>query len=238
METQFEGIEEQFLDRNDLFGLHYREGLVFLEVKSKDITKYKPYSGLEDIEADTNLDGGFQRLEEPGTSNDILEVDDTDKDTVIHAAVGHKPWFLRRFTRYPEDSGVMGDITNLQFPRPSDGDTYGYIDGKDSPYDAPSSARELVIPYGPNLSFDFYNPDNSDHEPILNIKMAQYKVRGLVPTNENDKNMIKRSLSPGTPIPIYIVGTPGNRASFNSDMKNVYGVAPIPEEKLRKNLGV
>jgi hypothetical protein len=238
MSNNYDSIEEKFLNRNDIFVLQFRKGLVFLEVLTREITKYKPYSNLEDIESGTSLDGGYTRLEDPASSNDILTPDDGDEDKVIHASIGHKPWFIRRYTKFPEGAGNLGKVSNLTFPRPSDGDDYGYVDGKDSPYDEPSAARELMVPYNVNVGFNFYNPDDDDHEPILNVKMATYEVSGLNPNNSDHQNAVRRALSPGSPIPTYVVGTPGNEAEANSDVKRAYGVRPVSREKAKNIVGM
>lgn len=233
MAEGFKEIEERFLDRNDIFVLKFRRGLVFLEIKSKSVTKYKPYDNVGEIQPNSALSGGYTQLEEEGTNDDILKVDQSDQDKVLHVSIGHKPWFIRRYTRYPADSGNRGSISNLNFPRPNEGSPYGYVDGKDSPYEDPTEAGELMVPYGPDLGFNFYNPDEDAHEPILNIKMATYSVRALNPSDSNDKNMVKRALSAGSPIPTYIVGVPGEEAEMDSNLKNEYGVRPVTEQKVR-----
>lgn len=227
-------MEDRFLDANDLFALEFNEGLVFLEVTGREITKYKPYEQLGDLGASSNLTGGTQRLED-ANGDDILYLDRGNVDKVIHAGIGHKPWFIRRYARYPEDSAVIGTIPNLNAPSENSGDPYGYVDGKDSPYEDPTNVQEYLIPSGVHLSFDFYNPDSADqHQPILNIVLATYEVEALSLTNEN-RGAIRTVLKPGGPAPIFPAGTIDNqiRYRFGDD----WGVDPVTRSEAQRRIG-
>lgn len=216
-------IDSKFLDSGDLFALKFQEGYVFLSVENREIAKYRPYSNLEDLGSQSNLSSGQQRLDEPNDSDDILYVPSDDDLTVIHTGIGIKPHFIRMYTRYPEEEGILGTIPNLAAPSSRAGDPYGYVDGYDSPYDQPTDALELWIPPKSHLSFDFYNPDVDQHEPILNIRMAEYKVNLVDPRSDID--VARRVLSPGSPMPVNPVGTVDKQVTFR--LQNEWGVTPM-----------
>lgn len=225
-------IEENFLNRNELFGLEYSEGLVFVSVRDKEDTKFKPFGQLEDISSNSSLSGGFQRLND-SNSDDVLFVDkSTDKHTVLHVGIGQKPAMIRRFTRYPEDDAKLRSIPNLTSP--STNNNYAYVDGRDSPYSQPTDAEELVIPPGIHLNFDFRNEDDDDaHEPILNIKMRIYTIEPLDPRgSQQEKNSIRRIVGVGSTIPTFSVGSRGNQTNFN--LEEEWGVSPVSIERARE----
>lgn len=220
-------IEEAFLDVNDLFGLRFDEGLVFLEVNNKSTTGFKPYEQLEDIESGTNLDDNDQKLTDDGTSNgdDILSVDPSDTFFVKHFGIGHRPWYIRRYTRYPDSSSFRRTLSNLDTPQPAQGSKDGALTGEDSPYSNPTNADDIMVPPKTSVGFDFFNPDNDSHQPILNIQVSQYEVNPLDPTTQMDRKAVKKILRPGTPIPIKNVGTVHNQVNFPSDLE--WGVEPM-----------
>lgn len=223
-------IREKYLGRNDVFGLEYREGIVFFSVQSFEDTEYKPFSGLEDIEGGTSLDGGFQRLNDPD-GDDILHLSKSDNShKVIHAGIGMMPSQIRRFTRYAEGSSKLRTIPNLGTVSVSD--PRAYVDGEDSPYDNPTDAEELVIPPGFHLGFDFYNPAVDDHEPLLNIDMRVYKVDILDPMSNRD--VVRKAARPGGPAPIFLVGSLDSQESFN--MENQWEVSPMSRKEVREEV--
>lgn len=226
-------IEEKFLDRSELFGLRYKQGIVFFEVMDHEDTKFKPFSELEDIESGSALDGGFQQLQD-SEGDDVLYLDKTDdRKKVIHAAIGHDPWQVRRYTRFPEDSGKLRSIPNLGITNVTD--PFSYVDGRDSPYEGPTDAEELVIPPGVHLSFDFYNPDTVDHEPLINIKMRKYQVRVLDPRGDSDEQAgVRKIIKTASPAPIYTVGGLDNATTFN--MSDEWGVDPVSMDEARRKV--
>lgn len=226
-------IEEKFLDRNQTFGLEYREGLVFASIRGIEDTVFKPFEQLEDVEASTSLDGGFQRLSD-ANGDDVLFVDpdqSNDRYTVLHASVGIHPAQIRMFTRYPEGEAKLHAVPNLEIPTVSD--NYAYVDGRMSPYRQPSEASELVIPPGQHISFNFYNPGNDAHFPTLNIVMRKYSIEPLDPNgNDNVKREISSAARVGSNRPIYPVGGFDTQVKFN--LQSEWGIDPISIDEARE----
>lgn len=218
-------IEDKFHDSGDLFALRYNEGLVFLEVENWEQTKYAPHNRIGTAPA--NGGTGFTRVED-SDGDDILYVD-KKKERVIHAAIGHSPSVLRRYTNYPESENRLRRVPNLGAPVP--GDDYGYVDGSDTQYGTPTDVEELYIPPGQHLDFNHYNPDDEAHDVILNIVMRTYSIRPLDPSTEEGRNAARRIMSAGSPMPIANVGSLNSQARYQ--LKDSWGIVPINVEKAR-----
>ena len=222
-------IEEKFLDSNDLFGLEFKQGFVFLEVLNWEPLTYNPYSAVGNISATSASD--WTRLEDDG--DDILFVEKGVR-RVIHGSIGMHPKNVRQYVRYPEGQQQIGMWPNLSTPAPSNGSDYGYVDGDESPYSSPTDELELFIPPGVHLDFRYYNAGNNDTTPKLNLNFRNYVVRPLKPRNNpDDLNAVKRIMKPGTPIPIAPVGTIGVKDDFALDS---WKVEPVNRDEANRLL--
>lgn len=221
-------ITEKFLDQRDLFGIEWDTGYTFHEVTGWERVEYQPFEQLEDLDSGSNLSGRWSRLED-GAGDDVFHVPKDDKDKVLHAGIGHRPASIRRYAFYPEDQSRVGKFPNLSAPSPPD--DYGYVDGEDSPYENPTDAQEFILPPGVRASFDFHNPTNLDHQPVLNILGRVYTVRVLDPEREEDANQIKRIASIGSPMPLYSIGTTRAKAEF--DLNNEWDVDTLGLQEAR-----
>lgn len=227
---QYKTIESKWLDRRDLFGLKFNNGYVFFEVEDFEDAKYRPHTGLGDLSADSAY-SEFKRLEDD-RGDDILYVPDEDAFKVIHASVGHRPSFLRRFMNYNDAEIRMGDIPNLGPPTSSD--VYGYTDGGDSEYASPSATQEMWIPHNVHPTFNFYNPDDREHAPKISIKMRKYAIRPLDPRQSQDSNAIRRIASPGSPMPLPSAGSLNSQVAYDSTLQNQWGVPAIGLDQARQ----
>lgn len=217
-------VEENFMKRGDLFGLEFHEGYAFFSIESWGFSQYRPYSELDKI--GPRSDSDFVRLEN-AEGDDITYVP-PNTDKVLHVSIGQRPASLRRYTYFPENSNLLHQIPNLTNPSARGGDDYGYVDGNDTPYEEPTDAEELVIPPGIHLNHVFYNPNQDKTvRPVLNIKMREYKVNHLDP--QRDKNQIRRIVSPGSPAPIYPVGTINVQENAS---KTKWDFKPVSKDKV------
>jgi hypothetical protein len=211
-------ISEKFLDTNDVFGLKFNNGFVFLQVEGWEQVKFAPFDSVGDIPGGSQVD--FDRLNFDG--DDVLY---TEKEElkVKHVGIGHTPAKVRRYTNYPEAQNRLRKLANLGAP--TAGDDWGYIDGEDSPYANPTDAEELWVVPGTRLDFSFYNPDNEPTRPKLNILMREYNIRALDPTDSSNKGAISKVISPGSPAPIGFAGSPDSQVKF--ELGNYWGVSPV-----------
>jgi hypothetical protein len=217
----YDAIEEQFLSEGDLFGLRFRRGYVFLEVSSAEDVSYDPYSGYDSVRPGTG--SGYQQLEDG--NDDVLFVP-SGQEKVLHTAIGHKPAILRRYTQYPDGDITLRKHPELGSPSATQGSDWGYIGGEQSPYDQPTGIEELMIVPNVTPSFSFYNPSpDSDHTPILNVTAMKYNINTL--SVDNHENQIRRIVSPGSPMPIYNVGSAESRVSY--DLQSDWGTPTVPE---------
>jgi hypothetical protein len=218
-------IDEKFMNEGQLFGLRWSQGMTFLEITGWEEVKVDPLSSVGPIPADSST--SFDRLDY--SDDDVLYMDKGEKK-VIHASIGMTPGYIRRYTNYPEGEVRLRKFPNLGMPRP--GDPFGYVDGSQSPYDAPTDVEELFVPPGVHLDFAFHNPDNTETEPLLNIKTRVYDVRPLDPSDSEDRNHIKRVVTPGSPMPIHPVGSVRRQADY--DIRDHWGVRPISREEAKE----
>lgn len=220
-------IQSRFLDSRDLFALRYEEGLVFMEVEEFENTDYEEFGELEDIESGTNLDDGFQRLED-SNSDDLLHVPPGNENMVMHVGIGISPSVIEMYVAYPEGNRSKGSIPDLS-TQPLPGSNFGGIDGDDSPYRKPTVASELIIPPGVFISVDFHNPGDDSHEPVLKFVYRKYKVNVLNPNSSSDKDAVSKIARPGSPAPIFPVGNMIHKENFN--MGSEWGVNPIRRKR-------
>ena len=219
-------VTEKFLGEGDLFGIEFSEGVVFLQVESWEQVKYAPYTGIGKI--DPGDSSGFQRLKDD-SGDDILYIPDRQK-RVIHTSIGMAPEQIRRYTNYPDGETRLRYVPNPGSP--TTGDDFGYVDGQDSSYSEPTDAEELIIPPGVHLDFNFFNPDNEEREPILNMLMRVYYIRPLDPNNSQDRDAMRRIIAPGSPMPVHPAGSP--RRQIRYELGENWGVSPIPRSELRR----
>ena len=218
-------IEEKFLGTGDLFAIRFNQGYIFAEVTGWQQVKFAPLSQFDEVDAQSGT--GFQRLE--FEDDDILFTERRMKK-VKHLGLGHNPSVMRRYSNYPEDETRLRKLENIGAPNP--GDDFGYVDGDDSSYGAPTDAEELWVPPGQHLNFNFYNPDNEPHTPVVSIVMREYNINPLDPDNDANRNAIRRIMAPGSPIPIATAGSIDRQVRY--DLQEFWGVTPTPVKQARQ----
>lgn len=178
-------IAERFLYPNYLLALQVREGFYFGRVIRRRICNYKPLELVNTSDADVDISAStYQselRFRDPrDTSKDVLYLDkETDSGLAwfYHGAFGIAPSWIRMYLRYPEGDIIPGKFPNLNPTRPNQGDSFGYLNSTQSPYDQPTDYMEIVLPPKVHLGAEFYNCDaDRAHQPVLNALFALYWV--------------------------------------------------------------
>jgi hypothetical protein len=224
-------IQERFLNSGDLFGLRFSEGAMFFQVESVVEHKVEPYDfGTVGPQSST----GYE-IPQLGGDN-ILEIESKTANRILHVGVGHSPDVARRYTRYPEGQTVLRTLPNsdISVPSATNGTTYGNIDGSESPYEQPSAREELWIVPDETPEFAFYNPDTEEVNIEANIKMSEYWVNIIDPRKSDNKEAIRRILSPGSPIPFQSIGNP--RAPVSYEL--AWDTGPVEVSKVRNAVGL
>lgn len=211
-------IERRFLYPNFLFGLIFQEGYVFGRILRRSIMQYKPFDQLgllqpgstqmtfpsalfqnnqispqNTTQTDVILASGLS----PADLHDVLYIPTAEPDVnafpFLHGAIGVKPSYVRVYPRYPQNESFMGKWPSLNPPQPQNGDPFAYFDGVESPYDTPTDFRQLVIPPGLHMSFQFFLPPQYDQvQPLLNLRFAFYVSQLFDPIDGPDwqKNLV------------------------------------------------
>jgi|APHM01.1.fsa_nt_gi hypothetical protein len=219
-------VTDKFLGNGDMLGLKFNQGFVFLEVESYEQLKYAPFDNVGTVQP--GRASNFSRLD-TDDNDDVLYLEN-DQQKLIHASIGHSPASVRRYTNYPEGQNRLRNHQNLGTP--TAGEDYGYVDGEDSPYEMPTDAEELFIPPKTHLDFSFANNDNREREPILNILMRIYRIKPLSPDSTQQRNAIKRIVSPGSPMPVVMAGGPDFQIDY--DLRSAWNAEPVGEDRVER----
>lgn len=225
-------IEDNYLRRRDLFALEYESGLTFHEVREFEDVTYEEFSELEDIESGTSLDNGFQELQD-SNGDDILNVPSDNEFTILHVGIGIAPSVIEMFVSYPQGSRNKKSLPNVS-ENPTPGANFGMTDGDDSPYRSPTTKSELVIPPKETLTFNFHNPGDDTHEPLLKFEVRKYKVNVINPRDSMNRDVISNIVRPGSPAPIFPVGNFNSKSDF--ELEQDWGVTPVEKERIRESL--
>lgn len=219
-------IEEKFLENNNLLALEFREGWLFSRILRGTRIDYDRHGEVGRILTTATLDA--KRFETPAPAKDILYIEAVTPPSIIQAAIGISPSMIRAYIHHPEEGTVIGKPPNLDPASYQSGDTYGYISGRQSPYDDPSDFRELWITPQVHITAEWYNPDTYDHEPLINIKAKLYSLDIFNPNGDDyEKHMIRVMAQRKVPCAFESVGNPQNLLGYKEKYKTDWGVEPI-----------
>ena len=228
-------MEDLFLLENYLLGLVFPEkGYVFFHIERIEDYEYL-YDRILDvtslttagqISADEHL-SSVRLLDED--ANDILEVE--NKDHIYQIFYGINPSPLKTYWYFTKTMARGApDVTSMV-----DKAKWGYIDGFKSPLLEPSVKTEKFIPYGENLTgFAFHNPTTVPirraDNPMLKFEGKMYGVSVI-----KDVDLIEAILRrrPGGQARL---ATLGGLETFTYDIKDVYGVNPVPFRATRAQI--
>lgn len=230
--TGYTPIRQKFLGKNDLFGVEFKRGTVFLEVEGREDVSYSPHDNLSSVTSQS--DSGYNELQDPDNADDKIVYVPDGKQKVLHVGMGHFPPILRRYTRYGDIH--LREHANIGKPDGRNGDDFGHIDGERSPYEEPTDAEELLVVPNTSIEFNFYNPDNNnDHSPVLNIPMMEYNIKPLNPNRAPHRKAIKRVASPGSPMPIFKAGGLGSQVRYQ--LETDWGVPKVKDSQIENIVG-
>lgn len=224
-------IEQKFFNNNHLVAFLFKEGWIFTRILRGIRIDYKPYSQIGSVSA-TSTSGEIRLTDANG--DDILYIDSVLPPRLIHCAIGFKPHFFKCYIKIPEDYGIMGVPPNILPPKPSDGDPQGSMDGIQSPYDAPTDYRELFIPPTIHITVNFYNPDSTAHEPLLNIKAKLYYLDILKPSIPAHRELIKAMVERKIDASFEVCGDPQNPMMFLDTYRDKWEVEPVSLKEVLK----
>lgn len=218
-------IEDLFLLENYLLGLVFPgKGYVFFHIERIEDYEYL-YDRILDVATLTTA-GQISANEHLSAvrlldtdAHDILEVE--EKDHLYQIFYSIDPSALKTYWYFVKTQARGAPDVTSMVPKAK----WGYIDGFTSPFLEPSVKTEKWIPYGENLTgFAFHNPltvpirrrDN----PMLKFQGKMYGVSVI-----KDVNLIEGILARRVNARL---ATLGGLEAFTYNIREVYGVEPVP----------
>jgi hypothetical protein len=114
-----------------------------------------------------------------------------DKDKILQAFIGIYPPRLRLFKRFP-DPIVRGNLYEIKVPAVVTAASGGYISGEMSPYEAPTTMTEIIVPPELLVSWGVFNPEAVAVYPRFQIIMRRLQIRYFKMNNTKDKQEIEK----------------------------------------------
>ncbi|MDD3493350.1 MAG: hypothetical protein PHZ19_07655 [Candidatus Thermoplasmatota archaeon] len=236
-------IYDRMLEPNYLFALEWRDavdrpgssGYIFGRTIRVQHKFWKPYAVIDgsgtavDIAA-TSAQAELRVRDSRNAENDILYLDEEVKGGYpwfLHGAIGIKPEPVRAYLRFPEGRDIPGKFPNVDPIRPSQGDSLGYLDAFNSPYNNPSTMFEMVIPPKQHLGIEYYNTDSLAHQPVLNLAFALYWVQFFDPADPKQKTIVRKIASREVPAAYLSVGFGDTPMEMGSPLQKSWNVKPI-----------
>jgi hypothetical protein len=220
-------IVQKFLQPNYLFALEFKKGFVFGRVVRRRICQYKPYSVIDSNGATVNISANSHQAElrfrDPrNTENDILYLDSaTSRDGYpwfMHGSFGIKPQQIYMYLRIPETKEIPGKFPNVDPIKPTSGDSLGYINSLNSPYEEPTDYMEVIIPPKIHISAEYYNKDPAlAYNPVLNILFCVYWFQTL--NRAKHASLIRAIALRTVPAAFLTVGVGDEPMELGSDLK-------------------
>jgi len=230
-------IREKILEKNYLFALDFREGFVFGRTVRRRICQYKPYrlinSAGNDVDISATSHQAELRFNDPrNPKNDILYLDPSTNSGYpwfFHGAIGIKPQFVNMYLRFPEGKDIPGKFPKVDPIKPGSGDDLGYVNSLNSPYEEPTDWVEIVIPPGQHLGAEYYDKDNRNHQPVMNLLFALYWVQ--IYTKEKNPAQIRRIANREVPAAFLTVGFGDVPLELGDTLKKDWRVEPMSLEE-------
>jgi hypothetical protein len=203
----FRKIEPKFLKENQLVGLgFYGKGYLFFRVNGIESIRYE-YSEIPGaLTADQFYDSTRLSSSTMGqTIDNVLRV--LDCDHIYQVFMGWSPSIVRQYLSYPYETTRRNlDVKGIFSKAP-----FGYIEGKDSPFDCPSPETELFIPINIDVGFSWYNPGATTVTPTTNLIIRRLGVQQI-----DDPQLIARILSGAQPCRLTTLGGIGGQINYNA----------------------
>jgi len=229
--TEFEDylvrIDKHIVKENYNIGFGFREGWIFSKVTRREL-----YPLLYDLIAEISDVFGSGETDMPAgkyvTSKELKS--DTLSATNIFAVkekkhayqlfYGMSPSLLQMFPAYPRETEINQLDVGIHLPTYT---IFGFIDGFESPLDAPSPRSMLFVPYGPLIGWAFYN-----YAPYAIQPLIRFIVNRLVIEPIKDPDLVMKIIGGREPCTFATIGgvdSPWGTSKEN--YKDWWGVQPV-----------
>ncbi len=217
-------INHLFLKENYLLALNFPElGILPLRVMAREMIEYK-YQAVSKtnegaiattgtVAADTYVDSARLTHNTYNLDN-ILRI--TNCNHVYQIFFGIKPSAIRQYLYYPSEKSRRNlDEKPIYIKSP-----FGFVDGFESPYDAPSEETEVWIPKGVDVGFAWWNPLSSAEQVDIKMLINRYLIKVV-----RDPDTVEGILKGKTPARI---ATLGGIDSFEYNARGIFNADLVP----------
>lgn len=233
-EIDLSRIEDHILKPNYLLMLGFPTGWVPLRVLYSDPLQFYVYDPIAEgamatpVPPAISINGIFNLGWQPptrfssvnilGRPQNVLRVENVDE--LYQVFIGISPPMLRIYKQVPPGTSIATlDVAPGGWSQSYN--QFGWIDGRESPFHAPSPRSEIIIPPRLDIAFAMANPTPEPMYPLFNIVLNRMKISVV-----RDADLVDKMLNRRVYVEYYNVGGLEMPATaFN--VENVYNIKPI-----------
>lgn len=176
-------IDKHIVKENYNIGFGFKDGWVFFRVTHREL-----FPLLYDLIAEISDVFGVGETDMPAAKyvtpkelkSDTLAATNIfavkEKKHAYQLFYGMSPSLFRMFPAYPRETEINQLDVGLHLPTYT---IFGFIDGFESPLDAPSPRSMTFIPYGPLIGWAFYNYAPYAIQPMLRFIVNRLKIETI-----------------------------------------------------------
>ena len=230
--TEFEEylvrIDKQLVKENYNIGFGFRDGWIFFRVTHRELFPllYDLIAEIPDVfgVGEINMPAG-KYVTPKELKSDTLAATNIfavkEKKHAYQLFYGMSPSVLRMFPAYPRETEINQLDVGLHLPTYP---IFGFIDGFESPLDAPSPRSMLFVPYGPLIGWAFYNYAPYSIQPMIRFIVNRLKIETI-----KDPDLVMKILERRVECTFATIG--GVDAPWGTSKENYrewWGVLPVP----------
>jgi hypothetical protein len=234
LDVDLSRIEDRILQPNYLLMLGFPDGWVPLRILYADPLFYFVYDPIAEgamtgpIPAAVSTNGitglgwqdpiRFSSSYIPGRPDNVLRLGTSNIGQLIQTFIGISPKMLRLYRQVPMGTNVAS-LPSVPNAWSSTYNQMGWIDGRESPFSAPSPRSEMIIPPMLDVAFAMANPTPEPMNPLFLLVINRVSA-GVI----GDVDLIEKMLSRRVYVKYYNVG---GLNQYTYDVKSYYGITPI-----------
>jgi hypothetical protein len=244
-ELDLSRIEDHILKPNYLLMLGFPEGWIPLRVLTTDPLQYYLYDPINEgaisgpVPAATTTNGitnlGWQpavlfgSVNITGSPQNVLRV--INSDELYQVFFGVKPSYARIYREMPKGT-AQGNIDLQNWTQSYN--QFGWIDGRESPFNSPSPRSETIIPPEFDIGWAIANPTPEPISPLFNFVLNRVRIGVIL-----DPDLVEKIIERKVYVEYYYVG---GLSGYRYSLKKYYSIEPLQlnmtKSEIAKALGV
>lgn len=236
-------IEDRILQPNYLLMLGFPDGWVPLRILYTEPLFYYVYDPIAEgamsgpIPAASSANGitglgwqdpiRFSSAYIPGRPDNVLRLGTSNLGELLQIFIGISPKMLRLYRQVPMGVNV-GSLPSIPNAWSSAYNQAGWIDGRESPFNAPSPRSEMIIPPMLDVAFAMANPTPEPMNPLFLLVINRVSA-GVI----GDVDLIEKMLARRVYVKYYNVG---GLSQYQYDVKSYFGITPLQLNATRQDI--